>query len=124
MKDKPIYTSRSTNKSIWQEYLIYNDRIEFNTLFGKMTVPFDHIEQVNVAESDLKRLLTRCDLQLKNFRPALKLDWANFLEHVVLDKSEGKIRRILFTPVDPEAFSGVLEEALSRYRSRQTMNSV
>lgn len=124
MNDKPIYTSRSTNKSIWQEYLIYNDRIEFNTLFGKMTVPFDHIERVNVAESDLKRLLTRCDLQLKNFRPALKLDWANFLEHVVLDKSEGKIRRILFTPDDPEAFISVLEEALSRYRSRQTMNSV
>lgn len=124
MNDKPIYTSRSTNKSIWQEYLIFNDRIEFNTLLGKMTVPFDHIERVNAAESDLKRLLTRCDLQLKNFRPALKLDWANFLEHVVLDKSEGKIRRILFTPDDPEAFISVLEEALSRYRSRQTMNSV
>jgi hypothetical protein len=124
MNDKPIYTSRSTNKSIWQEYLIYNDRIEFNTLLGKMTVPFDHIERVNVAESDLKRLLTRCDLQLKNFRPALKLDWANFIEHVVLDKSEGKIRRILFTPDDPEAFMSVLEEALSGYRSRQTKKSV
>lgn len=57
MNNKPISTSKSTNKSIWQEYLIYNDRIEFNTLFGKMTVPFDHIERVNVAESDLKRLL-------------------------------------------------------------------
>jgi hypothetical protein len=124
MNDKPIYTSRSTNKSIWQEYLIYSDRIEFNTLFGKMRVPFDHIERVKVAESDLKRLLTRCDLQLKNFRPALKLDWANFLEHVVLDKSEGKIRRILFTPDDPEAFMSVLEEALSGYRSRQTKKSV
>jgi len=124
MNDKPIYTSKSTIKSIWQEYLIYNDRIEFNTLFGKMTVSFDHIERVNVAESDLKRLLTRCDLQLKNFRPALKLDWANFLEHIVLDKSEGKIRRILFTPDDPEVFISVLEDALSRYRSMQNMKSV
>ncbi|MBS3750344.1 MAG: hypothetical protein KGY39_02440 [Anaerolineales bacterium] len=124
MNNKPISTSKSTNKSIWQEYLIYNDRIEFNTLFGKMTVPFDHIERVNVAESDLKRLLTRCDLQLKNFRPALKLDWANFLEHVVLDKSEGKIRRILFTPDDPEAFIRALEKALSGYRSRQAKKNV
>jgi hypothetical protein len=124
MKDKPIYTSKSTNKSLWQEYHVYNDRIEFNTLFGKMTVPFDHIERVNVAESDLKRLLTRCDLQLKNFRPALKLDWANFLEHIVLDKSEGKIRRILFTPEDPQVFISVLEEAISGYRSKQTKKSV
>ncbi len=124
MTDKAIYTSKSTAKSLWQEYHIYNDRIEFFTLFGKMTVPFDHIERVKVAESDLKGLLTRCDLQLKNFRPALKIDWANFLEHVVLDKSEGKIRRILFTPDNTEAFITVLEEALSQHRDRQTTNGV
>lgn len=119
MNDTPIYTSKSTLKSLWQEYRIYEDCIEFDTLFGKMSVPFDHIERVNVSESEVKGLL-KGDLHLKDFRPALKLDWANFLEHVVLDKSSGHIRRILFTPGDPEAFKGALEGPLARYREKHT----
>ena len=119
MSDTPIYTSKSTVKSLWQEYRIYDNRVEFDTLFGQMTVPFDHIERVSVSESEVNGLI-KGDLHLKNFRPALKLDWANFLEHVVLDKSEGHIRRVLFTPDDPEAFKNALDEALTRYREKQT----
>ena len=115
MSDEPIFTSVSTVKSLWQEYRIYNNRVEFDTLFGLMTVPFNHIEQVSVLESDVKGLL-HGDLRLKNFRPALKLDWANFLEHVVLDKNEGYIHRLLFTPEDPQAFKNTLNDALVNYR--------
>lgn len=115
MNEKVIYTSVSTVKSLWQEYRIYEDHVEFDTHLGKMKIPFSHIEQISIFESDAKGLL-KGDLHLKNFRPALKLDWANFLEHVVLDKSEGHIRRVLFTPDDPAAFKKALEEALARYR--------
>jgi len=117
MSQEPIHTSRSTAKSIWQEYRIYGDRVEFDTLFGMMTVPFDHIEEVDVSESEVEGLL-RGDLHLKGFRPALKLDWANFVEHVVLDKDRGHIRRILFTPEDPEAFKTALDAALRQFRER------
>ena len=112
----PIYSSKSTVKSIWQEYYIYADRVEFDTMFGKMIVPFEHIEGVEVSESEVEGLL-RGDLHLKGFRPALKLDWANFAEHVVLDKSEGLVKRVLFTPDDPHAFKAALDEALARYHS-------
>ena len=112
---KPLYTSPSSLKSLWQEYRIYDDRVEFGTMFGRMAVPFDHIERVTVTDSDLKGLL-KGDLRLKNFRPALKLDWANFVEHVVLDKKAGRIRRVLFTPTDPAAFVAALKEALKRHR--------
>ena len=118
MSDMPIYTSKSTVKSLWQEYRIYDDRVEFDTLFGRMTVPFEHIERVDVSESEVKGLV-RGDLHLRNFRPALKLDWANFLEHLVLDKSEGRIRRVLFTPDDPKAFKTALDEALARFREER-----
>lgn len=118
MTDAPIFMSKSTVKSLWQEYRIYDDRVEFDTFFGKMTVPFVHIERVEVSESEVRGLL-KGDLHLKNFRPALKLDWANFLEHVVLDKSEGHVRRVLFTPDDPEAFRVALDGALARYRDAQ-----
>ena len=118
MSETAIYTSVSTVKSLWQEYRIYNDRIEFGTLLGQMTIPFDHIEQVYTSESEVEGLL-KGDLHLKNFRPALKLDWANFVEHVVLDKSEGYIRRVLFTPDNPEVFNKTLNEALTKYRKRK-----
>jgi hypothetical protein len=119
MAKMPVYTSKSTIKSLWQEYRLYDDRLEFDTLFGKMTVPFEHIERVDMSESEVRGLL-RGDLHLKNFRPALKIDWANFLEHVVLDKSAGRIRRVLFTPDDLDAFKHALDKALARYRKRQT----
>ena len=117
MDNTPIYRSTSTVKSLWQEYSIYYNRIEFDTLFGKMIVPFDQIEQVNISESEVKGLL-KGDLHLKNFRPALKLDWANFLEHVVLDKSNGKIRRVLFTPDNPKKFISVLNDAITQFRKQ------
>ena len=82
-----------------------------------MTVPFEHIEEVVILESDVKGLL-QGDLRLKNFRPAIKLDWANFLEHVVLDKSKGHVKRLLFTPDDLDAFKNALDEALAQYREK------
>lgn len=118
MSEGEVYTSQSTVKSLWQEYRICDERVEFDTRFGMLTVPFEHIEQVEVSESEVKGLL-RGDLHLKNFRPALKLDWANFLEHVVLDKSQGFVRRILFTPDDLQAFTSALNSALARYRQRR-----
>ena len=113
MTEKPIYKSLSTVKSLWQEYYIYSDRVELRTHLGNLILPFSEIETVEVRESDVKGLM-HGELQLKNFRPALKLDWANFLEHVVLDKNNGKIRRILFTPDNPEEFKRTLEEALKQ----------
>lgn len=114
MSTDPIYISESTVKSIWQEYRIYSNRLEIDTHFGSMTIPFEHIETVEVSESEVKGLM-RGNLHLKGFRPALKVDWANFVEHVVIDKSEGLIHRILMTPDDPERFKNVLDEALAGY---------
>ena len=117
MSEAPIYTSKSSVKSLWQEYRIYEDHLEFGTLFGLMTIPFEQVKSVKVSESDLKGLL-KGDLKLKGFRPALKLDWANFVEHVVLDKSQGWVRRVLFTPDDPRAFKSALDQALTRFREK------
>lgn len=116
MNESPIYSSKSSASSLWQEYRIFADRLEFDTLFGRLTVPFGHVESAEVVESDVKGLL-RGNLQLRNFRPALKLDWANFVEHVVLDKDQGWVRRLLFTPDHPREFKTVLDAALARFRT-------
>jgi len=115
MRDKPLYVSPSTLKSLWQEYRIYADRLEFDTIYGQLSIPFDQVERIELRESDVAGLM-RGELQVRNFRPALKLDWANFLEHIVIDKSAGVFRRILFTPDDPEAFRVTLDDALDRFR--------
>lgn len=118
MNETPICTSKSSIRSMWQEYRIYRDRLEFDTLFGLMTIQFDQVVLVELAESDVKGLF-KGNLQLKNFRPALKLDWANFVEHVVLDKTGGLIHRVLFTPDDPKAFKQALDAALARFGEKQ-----
>ena len=86
MSDEALYVSPSTVRSLWQEYRIFKDRLEFANHLGTVTIPLDVIETVEVQESDVKGLF-KGDLKLKNFRPAIKLDWANFVEHVVIDKS-------------------------------------
>jgi hypothetical protein len=118
MAEEAVYISKSTVKSLWQEYRIYRDHVEFATHFGTMTIPFKAIEKIEVRESDVKGLL-KGDLQLKGFKPALKLDWANFQEHVVLDKKEGFCQRFLFTPDNPVEFKETLEKLL-RESKRQT----
>jgi hypothetical protein len=118
MNTLPKFTSKCTLKSLWQEYRIYDDRLEFSTMFGKMVIPFGQIEKITLEGSDLKGLL-HGNLHLKDFRPALKLDFANFKEHLVLDKTSGKIRRILFTPDDPEIFQKELDLALTEYHNKQ-----
>lgn len=115
MSEQAIYTSTSTFKSLWQEYRIYKDHLEFDTLVGVVSIPFDQIEHFEVQDSDVKDLF-KGDLKLKGFKPAIKLDWANFQEHVVLDKNEGFCKRFLFTPENPTEFKDVLEKALSEFR--------
>lgn len=115
MNESALYTSKSTIKSLWQEYRIYKDHVEFGTHFGIISIPFDKIEHIEIQESDVKGLL-KGDLKLKGFKPAIKLDWANFQEHVVLDKNEGFCQRFLFTPQKPNEFKEVLEEVLKKYR--------
>jgi len=118
MGETPVYISGSTVKSLWQEYRVYDDRVEFDSLFGRLTIPFEQVESVEISPSDLGELL-RGELHLREFRPALKLDWANFVEHVVLDKNVGIVKRVLFTPDDVVAFKAAMDEALNRYRSLQ-----
>jgi hypothetical protein len=118
MSETPVYTSPCSARSFWQEYRIYDDRVELGTLVGPWVVPFDQVEGVEVAEPLLKALLhLRADM--KGWPRQIKLDWADLQEHVALEKSAGLIRKVFFTPADPAAFKNALEEALARYRQRR-----
>ena len=64
MSDTAIHTSKSTVKSLWQEYRIYDDHLEFDTLFGQMKIPFEDIEKAEVSESEIQGLF-KGDLHLR-----------------------------------------------------------
>ena len=70
-----------------------------------------------MSESEIQGLL-KGDLHVR-YMPALKLDWANFVEHVVVDKREGTPRHIRFTPEDPAAMLGARNDVPARFREKR-----
>jgi hypothetical protein len=76
-----------------------------NPIFKTLVIPFDQVNRVAVANP---------------YRGwwRLKLDWADFCQHVVIDKTTGRFRHLAFTPDDPETFRATLEAAVTRFRER------
>lgn len=109
MNQSPIYVSQCTKKSLWQKYEIFDDRVELHTWAGTLKIPFDQIKKVEVYPPVLRSLA----LHVRNCLPiGLKLDAADFAEHLVLDKKKGFIRHVLFTPEDPDEFKRRVDEHL------------
>jgi hypothetical protein len=119
MSDAPIYTSKCSAKSLWQEYRIYDDRVEFHTWFGPWVIPFDQVESVDISEP-LSKAVLHLRSDPKHWPRQIKLDLADLHEHVTLDKSEGLIRKVYFTPDEPSVFQNALQEAISRFREKQS----
>lgn len=92
MNDIPIYTSKRTGQSLWQEYRIYRDRLELQCwiLFHTVVVPATEIQAVEVHPPGIIW--------------GVKLDNCNFCRHALLTKKSGLFKRIGFSPDDPEKF--------------------
>jgi hypothetical protein len=114
VKQRPLYKSKRKFQNLWQEYRIFDDRVVLTTFFTTITVPFEQVEGITVANSYKEGLRA----QMRGGRLGFKLDWADFYKHVVLDKVAGWFRHLAFTQDDPEIFRATLEAALTRYRER------
>jgi hypothetical protein len=100
MNDNPVYTSKRTVKSLWQQYRIHRDRLELQSwlLFHTFVVPADEIQAVEV-------------------RPpgpiwGVKLDNCNFCRHVLLIKKSDLFKRIGFSPDNPDKFVEICKSIL------------
>ncbi len=100
MNDVPIYTSKRTGKSLWQEYRIFSDRLELQCwcLFHTLVVPAN--EMVNV------------EVRSPGIIWGIKLDNCNFCRHVLLRKKSGLFKNIGFSPDDPEKFVAICQSIL------------
>jgi len=95
MNTPPLYTSKRTAKSLWQQYRIYPDRVELQSwfLFHTIIVPANEIRTVEVRPPGLIW--------------GIKLDNCNFCRHVLLTRKSGCFKIIGFTPEDPEQFVAI-----------------
>ncbi|MEO8479506.1 MAG: hypothetical protein ABI542_07715 [Gemmatimonadota bacterium] len=115
MSDTPLYESPSSLKTLWQDYRVFADRLEFGTLLGSWTIPFSEVDQIEVHEAMLQALVNG-RLDLKHFPFGLKLDMADITEHVALDRNTGLAKRVFFSPEDPTAFVHAAKTALAAWR--------
>lgn len=98
----PLYVSKANVKSFWNEYRIYNDRIELHFWHFAQTfvIPFNELISIDIYKPPVIRTTFW----------ALKLDWADFNEHVGIERRSGKMKKIRFTPNDPKEFIAKVKE--------------
>ncbi len=114
-----LYKSAATAKSLWQEYRIYEDHLELDLqIFGTLTVPFHVISAVNVRPRMVVLDFIRGKYPLADMFRTVKLDMADLMEHVTVEKNEGFWKQLRITPDNPEVFKQVADQALQTYLKR------
>jgi hypothetical protein len=109
MNDTPLYASKRTAKSLWQQYRIYRDRIELQSwiLLHTVVLPTGEIQAVEVRPSVFSG---------KGFTLGIKLDNCDLCRHVLVTKKSGffkGIKGIGFSPDEPDKFVEICKSVLS-----------
>ena len=107
MTDKPLYASKRTARSLWQQYRVYHDRLELQSWFllHTLVVPRDEVQAVEVRPSVWS--------SNKGITWGIKLDNCDLCRHVLLTKKSGIFKRIGFTPDRPDEFVEVCKSNLT-----------
>lgn len=106
MNHAPIYVSRRTAKSLWQQYRIYPDRLELQSWFLLHTVilPANELLDVEVRPSGFGGF--------KGMTWGIKLDNSDLCRHVSIRKRSGLFKRMSFSPDDPEKFAALCKSII------------
>lgn len=117
MIDTPLYTSKRTAKSLWQQYRIYRDRIELQSwiLLHTVVLPIDEIQAVKLRPSSVigiwKYLAGGMKLNIGDMW-GIKIDFCDLCPHVLLRKKSGIFNAIGFSPDEPERFVQICKSIL------------
>jgi hypothetical protein len=103
---EPIYISEPWARSLWNRYLIYEDRIELKSwlLFKNLSIARDDLVAIEIFKPPV--------IRTKFW--ALKLDWAGLYDHVRIVRKTGWFKHLRFTPMNPERFVGIAKRLLQR----------
>ena len=111
MDEQALYESRRMFRNLWQRYRIYADRVELS-FFGRARI----ITAGDIVEVEVRRPPVIGDLFRGRgfaYSFALKLDLADFFQHVAIHRRSGWIKHIRITPDDPEEFVRVCRSIMT-----------
>jgi hypothetical protein len=96
--EQPVHVSRRTPANLWQEYRIFSDRLELQSwiLFHTLVIPARDILKIEVRPAVFSGR--------KGFAWGIKLDNSDLCRHVLLRRKSGFMKRIAFTPENPDEF--------------------
>lgn len=110
--EQPIFVSKPTAKSLWQEYRLYPDRLVLEMhLYGPVTVPLSDISGIAMRPAGVIFDLFRGDYGFKEMLRTVKLDLADLNPHVTVEKDTGFWRQFRITPENPAEFIEAVEKA-------------
>ena len=104
--EQPLYVSRRTPASLWQEYRIYSDRLELQSwaFFHTVVIPARDILEIEVRPSVFGGS--------KGITWGIKLDMADLHRHVLVRRKTGFWKRIAFTPDSPDEFVHICQSIM------------
>ena len=104
--EQPLFVSRRTPASLWQEYRIYSDRLELQAwiLFHTIAIPTNEILTIEVRPSVFSGR--------KGFTWGIKLDNSDLCRHILVRRKTGFWKRIAFTPDNPDEFLRICQSAI------------
>ncbi|HQO58792.1 MAG TPA: hypothetical protein PLT76_08755 [Candidatus Omnitrophota bacterium] len=102
--DIPLYESKPTKKSMNNKYDIYDDRIELKCRFPFIT------KTLVIKREDLISIETFKPPVIRTAFWALKLDLADFNEHVGIQRRNGIFKQLRLTPENPQEFVARVRE--------------
>lgn len=115
--ERPLYVSRPTAKSLWQEYRLYPDRLELDMhLWGPITVPLSDIKEISERPPLVVLDVLRGDATLSEALRTIKLDLADLHRHVTIEKETGIWRQFRLSPEDNGAFVRAVEAARAKLK--------
>ena len=106
VSEQPVYVSRRTAASLWQEYRIFPDRLELQSriLFHTIVIPAREILTIEVRPSVFGGR--------KGFTWGIKLDNSDLFRHVLVGRKNRFFKRIAFTPDNPDEFVRVCQSII------------
>ncbi len=109
---KLLHVSTPHLASLGAEYRVYADRVEVDVPWlPTIVVPVEEVEAVTVRPPLVVADLFRTDHDLSYTWVALKLDAADLVEHVALQRASGLFRQLRITPQDVHGFVQAVEQA-------------
>lgn len=101
-----VYKSAATVKSLGNEYSIFADRIELKCRFPFVT------QTLIIQRDDLVSIEVYQPPVIRTTFWVLKLDLADFNEHVGIERKSGFFRQLRFTPDKPQEFVAKAKDLL------------